>query len=1082
MAQDIPVAANVLGTIGTICWCVQLIPQIWTNWRTKETEGLPSLMMFIWAVCGVPFGVYAIVQDLNIPIQIQPQIFGCLTLVSWAQTLKYQGKWSTCKATGIAVLCALLFGGTEALLILTLRGPYHRGITWPITLIGGIAAFLLAIGLLPPYFELAKRRGRVVGINFLFLTVDWSGAFFSLLSLAAQHSFDIMGGILYILCILLELGIFTSQFIWLFRTRGIRKRAKEAGVPFDEFPEAQEFQNKGRKKTMEISGPSSAVDLELGKCDNNEQMQDSDEGGKEKRSALVDIVDLEVTEENVPEKKISPIAFLGGAMGVLQIARAKLLRRSSHYDTSPTPSLLHFKRRHSNHNSSKVDIGVGDSSLVDDGKLPQAETQELDTEESVFPPTDKPATSKSSEINIEDDDSEHSPTSSTPPSPIHSQSPAEPEPVSVPVPVPVLEPAPLIDEGVPDLTVQEPTPAAAALDIEDRPSAELPNIDKGITLPSPITTPKRPTIGFRRQSLVPASQHRLIKTLLAGDREIGSRKTSLDFVGDTTSSLANMINRKIWVKRPGASATLVMINEDDLVDDVRDAILKKYANSLGHNFDAPDLTLRIVPRQTHSNSKSSNGERILGPEEPMTRTLDAYYSGGQTVDEALLIDIPQRRTPRPSPRIQQQMPYYYEESRPGESGDYFPLVPVGGSPHVANLSLPHSMSIVNTGQLPALPSPGGKTSRKQRPQYVRQRTGSPTILSSHPPPNSGLSQQHSSHSSHSRINSFHSDTKSVTGGPPAPPLPTPPAPAEPSPRPVPAPPPVRTSSPRPQRHRSAARRYKKSAETPALPAGLLNGSVPPINVLIVEDNPINLKLLEAFMKRLKVRWQTAMNGREAVKKWRDGGFHLVLMDIQLPIMNGLQATKEIRRLERLNNIGVFSSSASSTAPTGILDGSVPELDEEAVGDDILADLNKFKSPVIIVALTASSLQSDRHEALAAGCNDFLTKPVNFPWLERKVMEWGCMQALIDFDGWRKWKDFSTPATGSIKDGSSTAKPKSKLSNTTKPEKGEATNGVGAAGPSNGDKKRPKPRWENLSLSSRSGSGSDGMNEAGSGST
>jgi osomolarity two-component system response regulator SSK1 len=35
------------------------------------------------------------------------------------------------------------------------------------------------------------------------------------------------------------------------------------------------------------------------------------------------------------------------------------------------------------------------------------------------------------------------------------------------------------------------------------------------------------------------------------------------------------------------------------------------------------------------------------------------------------------------------------------------------------------------------------------------------------------------------------------------------------------------------------------------------------------------------------------------------------------------------------------------------------------------------------------------------------QPVNFVWLERKVMEWGCMQALIDFDGWRKWKDFSS---------------------------------------------------------------------------
>ncbi|KAJ4307502.1 Two-component response regulator SSK1p [Neodidymelliopsis sp. IMI 364377] len=147
-----------------------------------------------------------------------------------------------------------------------------------------------------------------------------------------------------------------------------------------------------------------------------------------------------------------------------------------------------------------------------------------------------------------------------------------------------------------------------------------------------------------------------------------------------------------------------------------------------------------------------------------------------------------------------------------------------------------------------------------------------------------------------------------------------------------------------------------------------------------------------------------MNGKEAVTKWKAGGFHLVLMDIQLPVMNGLEATKEIRRLERVNSIGVFSS-GSSEAPNTRLEQQGGS-DSELVADDKLGDRNLFKSPVIIVALTASSLQSDRHEALAAGCNDFLTKPVNFVWLERKVKEWGCMQALIDFDGWRKWKDFS----------------------------------------------------------------------------
>ena len=85
-------------------------------------------------------------------------------------------------------------------------------------------------------------------------------------------------------------------------------------------------------------------------------------------------------------------------------------------------------------------------------------------------------------------------------------------------------------------------------------------------------------------------------------------------------------------------------------------------------------------------------------------------------------------------------------------------------------------------------------------------------------------------------------------------------------------------------------------------------------------------------------------------------------------MSGLEATKEIRRLERVNSIGIFGSSASSSAPEVSEEGNA-----EAEGDDKLPSTAMFKSPVIIVALTASSLQSDRHEALAAGCNDFLTK-------------------------------------------------------------------------------------------------------------
>ena len=57
MAGDgnVTVASNVLGTIGTVLWCIQLIPQIWYNWKQKKTDGLPPLMMFLWAACTLGF-------------------------------------------------------------------------------------------------------------------------------------------------------------------------------------------------------------------------------------------------------------------------------------------------------------------------------------------------------------------------------------------------------------------------------------------------------------------------------------------------------------------------------------------------------------------------------------------------------------------------------------------------------------------------------------------------------------------------------------------------------------------------------------------------------------------------------------------------------------------------------------------------------------------------------------------------------------------------------------------------------------------------------------------------------------------
>jgi len=67
-----------------------------------------------------------------------------------------------------------------------------------------------------------------------------------------------------------------------------------------------------------------------------------------------------------------------------------------------------------------------------------------------------------------------------------------------------------------------------------------------------------------------------------------------------------------------------------------------------------------------------------------------------------------------------------------------------------------------------------------------------------------------------------------------------------------------------------------------------------IKALVVDDDKIQLRLLIAFLKKLNFEGNTAVNGEEAVKKMRDGHYDICFMDIQMPVMDGVEATKIIK--------------------------------------------------------------------------------------------------------------------------------------------------------------------------------------------
>jgi CheY-like chemotaxis protein len=138
---------------------------------------------------------------------------------------------------------------------------------------------------------------------------------------------------------------------------------------------------------------------------------------------------------------------------------------------------------------------------------------------------------------------------------------------------------------------------------------------------------------------------------------------------------------------------------------------------------------------------------------------------------------------------------------------------------------------------------------------------------------------------------------------------------------------------------------------------------PEVRVLVVDDVWENRVLLVKLLTLVGIDAREAANGREAVDIWQSWQPHLIWMDMRMPVMNGYDATKEIRKLERL------ARSMES------VDGNVWPVDGEPPSSDTPTDDRASNGGrCVIVALTASAFEHDRDEILAAGCDDFVAKP------------------------------------------------------------------------------------------------------------
>lgn len=184
-------------------------------------------MMMFWAWAGVPLGVYNIVSDFNIALQIQPQILAFLSLATWIQVYYYEKHWSVARSLAVVVPIACIMAGIEVGLIFALRIGINRNVTWPSTLMAVLAALFLALGVLRHYWDIYVHR-TVRGISFTFCFIDALGDLTSLISVFFQPHLDVLGIVIYGTELALWLGIFACGGYYNLRPWLQTKRSERA--------------------------------------------------------------------------------------------------------------------------------------------------------------------------------------------------------------------------------------------------------------------------------------------------------------------------------------------------------------------------------------------------------------------------------------------------------------------------------------------------------------------------------------------------------------------------------------------------------------------------------------------------------------------------------------------------------------------------------------------------------------------------------------------------------------------------------------------------------------------------------------